>query len=196
MSISYKSSDQIQQKTYLLKCQFGCYPQIKFKVKKMSGFSVHHCQYGGILLLVALSYQDKLSRHGPYCQRTRGPIFYTTDSVILSNYHTQLVLYSFRKLIDIDLIIEIRAALCEGLLNICNLHKQPYSNLKSDGFSITFVGSFIMLKVLKNRCLLVQSFLEPHTHPCVISVGASFKLNRLYEMTYLPYMMIKCQGEN
>ena len=175
--IRFVSSYNIQQVRYKFRCKQRCYPNVKIISRSMTGYTTNHCRFGGIVLLVSLSYYDRLTRHGPYCLLYGTTLFdQLVDNVTLSNYNSQIILYSYFRMVSMDIRIYFTPSSCEGLLNACSLFSQLYQSIDTDSFTIKFIGNnMFAITIVENKCLNIQFMIEPYysTH-CIIAIGTSF----------------------
>ena len=176
--LKVKFTQGIHQRRYGLRCAPNCYPTMKYIFKKLNGYNENDCTFGGIVFFVSLSYYDYTTRHGPYCTLLNNALYDGgINDVTLSNYNTQMVLYSYNQMNLTDFDIQFLASKCEGILNACSLHEQLFKNIESDSFILRFLKrNNIMIRTITNTCLHVQSLNEPfYKKSCLITIGTSFR---------------------
>ena len=147
------------QASHTFNCPRGLFPSMKLKSNSFGGISENRCAAGGFLLRIAITYNDMITEHGPYCHYSLAGLmnYMVFDKPSISNYYNQIIFYAITDHFNISLDLELSCSICEGIINPCSLNR----NLNRKYISETYRGQFLtnvflIVYVLEDRCFNIH----------------------------------------
>ena len=174
--IRIRSGNYILHSSFTFNCHADLFPYLRLtSVSKFYGTTQDNCISGGFLLRIALTSNDMITNHGPYCDITLFGLmdYFRGDKRSISNYYNQIVFYSFKSLFLINIDIEISCSICEGLINPCSLDQNTDRMYISKSYIAQFyIKEVFMIVVKRKKCLTIH-LLSTHPRNCLIMITSN-----------------------
>ena len=184
----------IFQRSYTFDCPMGLFPSMMLKKDTFIGTTSDGCAHGGFLLRIAITRDDKIVNHGPYCDATLTGLmrYMTTGKRPITNYYNQITFYGFKGFFVIILVMELSCSRNEGIINPCSLDPNLNRKYNSGSFSAQFLTNNILnVIVFENRSLAIH-LVSSYQRNCGIMVLSQVKF--MYRAWQSSNRTTKCDG--
>ena len=177
---------------------------LTFRMHTFTGFNTNNCIFGGIVLSTqhptkestGLNHGDnKMVTQNPYCiARSGTPLIGSLNEIILPGGRSELIIYGYSDMFDIDLEIHVTETEVIGAINICQFCLMYTENVKLPSrFSVAYFSiecgyykrhnlHSVWIIGVHRKTLRLQSISENPPSSCIIEIQGHLKQLSRYSM--------------